>query len=172
MGAYLSAQNMSKRTKVEGLRNVEGQRETINYWIDLAESLLNTANIDSSTTGFANIAAYITQNITEFLFLQNEEQIVVANNTPFISERLGSYSYRKFPRDENQKRALFADLPMMVQIAIQRITKYNIPLSIVSNVFREEGSDVVTGIREYNDLLDIEIARIADSDGVFEIGNR
>ncbi len=169
MGSYLTVQNMSKRTKVQGLIDVEGQNEVVGFWIDLAEDLLNTFNIDSSSVGFTNIAAWITQKITEYLFIQNDEQIVVAVNTPFISERLGSYSYRKFPRSEDQKKELFSELPMMVQVAILRITKDKVPLAIFSRVFREESSDVITGVREYNDLLDEEIARIDDSDGVFEI---
>lgn len=171
MGSYLSVQNMSKRTEVQGLKDTDGAHEVIGFWIDLAEDLLNTYNIDSSSAGFTNIVAWITQKVSEFLFLQNNEQIVVAANTPFISERLGSYSYRKFPRDENQKKELFADLPIMVQVAILRITKDKVPLSISTSVFREERSDVVTGVREYNDLLDAEIAKIADSNGVFEISN-
>ncbi len=171
MGSYLTVQNMSKRTKVQGLRDVEGQNEVVGFWIDLAEDLLNTYNIDSSSAGFTNISAWITQKITEFLFIQNDEQIVVAANTPFISERLGSYSYRKFPRNEDQKKELFSDLPIMVQVAILRITKDKIPLAIYSRVFREENSDVVTGVRDYQDLLDVELSRIDDSDGEFEISN-
>ncbi len=169
MGSYLSRQQLQTRTKVEGLRDVAG--ETTDFWIDLSEDLLNTFNIDSSSAGFTNIAAWITQKITEHLFVQNEEQIVIAINTPFRSERLGSYSYNKGPRTIDQKKELFIDLPVMVQVAVLRITKDRSPLSVFTRVFREENHVSETGVREYQDLLDIEISRINDSDGEFVISN-
>lgn len=165
MGSYLTRQQMQARTKVEGLRDVAG--ETTEFWIDLSEDLLNTFNIDSSSTGFTNIAAWVVQKIAEHLFVQNEEQIVIAINTPFRSERLGSYSYNKGPRTLDQKKELFIDLPTMVQVAILRITKHITPLSVYTKVFREENHLTETGVRNYQDLLDIEIARISNSDGEF-----
>lgn len=171
MGTYLSVQDLSVRTKVTGLKDAEGAREQLAYWIDLAEALLNTFNLDSSLTGFASIAAFATQKVAEHLFVSNEEQIVIVANSPFRSERLGSYSYNKGPKIMDQKKEMFADFPVLVQVAISRITKEIIPLSIYSSVFREEKSGTVTGVREYQDMLDVEIARIDDSKGTFEVGN-
>ncbi len=169
MGSYLRRDELQTRTKVEGLRDV--QSETTEFWIDLSEDLLNTFNIDYSSAGFTNIAAWVTQKIAEHLFIQNEEQIVIAVNTPFRRERLGSYSYDKGPRTLDQKKELFIDLPPMVQVAILRITKDRSPLSVFTRVFREENSVSETGVRDYQDLLDVEIARINDSDGEFKISN-
>mgnify|MGYP000737104408 CR=1 FL=1 len=147
----LTLTNFQKRTKVKAIRETQ-DRDLVQYWIDLAESLLESIELDSSVAGYTFNMAFVVQKIAENLFLRNEEQVVIAANNLFQSERLGSYSYKKLPISVNPD--IFDQFEPIVKAIVSKYSKQALFSSVTTPVFTETIADH-KGIREYHDYLRI-----------------
>ena len=150
MAIGLTRQQLQARTKVIDLKE-ENDEDTIQYWISVAEALLEPLDLDTSVAGYTVNMLFVVQKLTEHLWINNDEQVVVAANTPFASQRLGSFSYRLQPAPD--KISIFSSMPPIIQAIIKRYTKNPKQLAFTTPVFPQVDADSV-GLVEYHDFLD------------------
>lgn len=129
--------------------------DVIQYWIALAESLLESFNLDSTLPGYETNIRFAVRKYTEYLYLEDDESTIVNANSPFKSERIGSYSYTRADPAQTQEtdEGFFAGLPAIVAAIIKRYLSGSSPVSFTTSVFRQTKPNE-EGVREYHDYLD------------------
>ena len=143
----LSVANFKLRSKLSELKSEED--DSIQYWIDLADSLIESFDLDSSLPGFDINIAFAIQKTAESIYVQNLESNILVINSPYQSERVGSYSYTKArPRDDEGD--IF--LPSIALAIVLRYLSSSDTSSYTTSVFVETEPDK-EGRREYHDYL-------------------
>ena len=133
---------------------------TRNYWIDLAEQMLDLLDLNKSRSGFDTIFEYAVQILVEHLVVRNQESIVYAVNTPFRSERMGSYSYTMAPGIVDSK-SLFPELPALLRMIVKKFLNNADPIAYSTAVFYEALADS-EGISKYHDWVDDQVLENPD----------
>lgn len=164
--AFLTSTQLHRRTSIEELK--EENADVVNFFLDTANEILADIEYDTGRSGYTNALSLAAQKLTEHLWINNQRDMVEAANRPFRSERLGSYSYTKDFGAEKPKSMLDV-LPPFVGFIVRRYMKNAAPKSIYTGIFREEERELTTGMRDYHDLLDAELALIEESDKTFTV---
>lgn len=159
LSGILSTSDLKNRTRLNGLKSEVD--ETIEYWINLASSLIGIYDLDTGKEGFNTNFQFAIQKYAEKLWLDNQETSMLIANSPFRSEKTGSYSWTRFdPRgiasaDESDAD----DFPSIVRMIIKSYLAAN---DIVSStkVFREIKFNSSED-KEYHDFLDAELGELA-----------
>lgn len=164
----LTRAQLQARTKVVGLRE-EDDEDTVQYWISVAEALLEPLDLDSSVLGYTVNMLFVVQKLTEHLWINNDEQIVIAANTPFRSQRLGSFAYQLQKNPDNP--TVFSSMPPVVQALIKRYTKNPKQLAFTTSVFPQVDADA-DGLVEYHDFLDAMVTKDRDLFNLPDVASR
>ena len=149
----LSVSDFISRSRLSSLTGEDS--DTIEYWIDLAESLLGRLDLDQAISGFDVNMTFAVQKYTEYLYITNDEANVMASNSVFKSERIGSFSYTRFDNDVNiavGDRNIFDSMPSIVAAIVRLYIRAVEPVSTTSPVFLETIVDP-KGRREYQDYI-------------------
>ena len=123
------------------------------FWIDAANAVMCTFNFEEGQKGFRSVAKIIAVGIIDYFFSVSRKNAVLAANSPFKSERLGSYAYTRFsPSDNNMQEGIIQSLPGHVLYLLLLFLKKGKPRSIVTRVFDELPPDS-QGERSYAEIL-------------------
>ena len=129
----LSLADLKIRTNVSQLLAEEDS--LIQYWLDLGDSIIKTFELDSSVDGYGVNVSFAIQKTVEYLYIDNLEENTLAANSPFKSERIGSYSYTRFSGEK--KFSLKDNLPPIVYSILSTYLKTNKPISYTTTVFND-----------------------------------
>jgi len=142
----LTVEELQERSRSNVVKETE--IGIVEFYIDLAESLLNTQSLNANKTGYAINVGYAVLKLVEHLLIQDQENFLMALAGPFSQERMGSYSYRI--KDIEQQ-----GWPPIVEkiLKMYRGIPESYELVITSRVFEELRHSETTGFRTPHDLL-------------------
>lgn len=123
---------------------------SLQFYIDVAENLLSAMALDTTKSGYAINVQYAVLKLTEYLIINDQEELLVAISGPFAEERMGSYSYKL--------RSLESGWPPMVDKIIKMYRTIGTAAVMVfsTRVFPEFKVDPLTGYRPVHDHRDDE----------------
>lgn len=136
----------------------------IEIWIAVANGYLSTFMFDESLDGFESAYKLIAVAIVENFYAGSRQAAILSANSPYIAEKFGSYSYRRFDNktdDNQQEENLFTSLPVAVQAIFIRYLLEPDPRIITSSVFKELQADG-DGVREWQPYNDYDLAKVTE----------
>ncbi len=142
----LTVTEVQERSQASAIKDLEVG--LIEFYIELAESLLNTQVLDTAKRGYTINVGYAVLKLAEHLAIQDQENILVTMASPYSQERMGSYSYKIKDIEK-------LGWPSIVDriLKIYRTIPSSQALVITSRVFAELRHSEVTGFRPIHDLL-------------------
>ena len=164
----LTRKQLQARTNLVGLRQATDE-DTVDYWISVAEALIDAIDLDSSIAGYSINMLFIVQKVVEHLWINNDEQVTIAANVPFRSQKLGSFSYQLSPVQERPD--IFDNMPPIVKAIIRRYTKVPTQMTVTTPVFPQVDPDI-NGVVEYHDFLSHITNKDRDLFNLADIVNR
>ena len=124
----------------------------LSIWVDVANGYLSTFCFDESLEGFESSYKVIATAIVENLYIISRRSNILSTNSPFISERFGSYSYKRFNKS-NLEDNFFTNFSSIIKALFLRYLLQPIPQTITTSVFKElpPSSEGVRDWHKYND---------------------
>lgn len=143
---------------------VSGVRLTV--WLDTANGLLSTFTFDESREGFESALKIVATAIVESFYSSFRRENVIAANSPFKSEKFGSYSYTRLTARDSQEQTtqeetFFKSLPVSILYIIQVYLKTPDPRIITTDVFKELSPND-QGIRDWHLEPDILLDKVEE----------
>ena len=138
-------------TELSGLAN----DSKLEIWVQRAVARLSIYELDPNKhDGFEINMIIAIQKMTENLWHGFQEASIVQANSPFRSEKIGSYSYTRFdPRGISSGEEAEEELPVLVRVLIDAYLAEPDLVFSTTRVFQEIDSDR-DNVREYYDVLD------------------
>ena len=123
----------------------------LDRWIEAANSILSTFNFDESIEGFANSMVLVASGIVEHFYSGSRRNAIMATNSPFKSQRLGSFAYTLKTESNLQKAKgdIFENMPDYILYLISRYLKKPDPRISTTGVFQEAPANS-DGIRPFD----------------------
>lgn len=147
--AFLTLAQLEARTKLTSL--IEESTALKEFWLDVVNGFLGSFNLDENAEGFSAGLQYVAQQLVESLSINNSQQNVLAANSPFQSEKIGSYSYAlKRPlgmNEEDINSYLYASLTPMARAILNRYMGASDSVITHSTTVFEEQQDNIIGFR-------------------------
>ena len=132
--------------------------ELLDIWVDVANGYLSTFCFDESLEGFDNSYKVIATAIIEKLYSTSRKSNILVANSPFISERFGSYSYRRFNRSDSEED-FFNTFSSIIKALFLRYLTASDPRIVTTSVFKELSPNS-EGIRDWHVYNDEEFDKV------------
>ena len=123
-------------------------------WIEAANGLLSTYALDDTKEGFAASMRLVASGIVEFFYSKSRSDTIVAANSPFKSQRIGSYSYTRMTASDYGTIDVVESLPGYLLYILNRYLKHG-AIGVSTGVFKELPPE--DGVREYYDGIDTDL---------------
>ena len=124
--------------------------------VDTANGILDSYSLDIARQGFESAMKLVAVGIIEYLYTNKSRAAVMAANSPFKSERLGSYSYQRATpiTSTTEQKSVINSLPANIRFILSRYIKSRAGI-VTSEVFKENEPDQ-DDIRRFSEFIDID----------------
>ena len=126
-------------------------------WVGVANGILSTFTFDESLEGFEDAIKFVSAAIIEHLSVSSSREIILAANSPFESEKFGSYSYRK--RKKEKDDSIYSYLPISILYILNLFLKKSDPRIITTGVFKELPAPE-NGTRDWHQYVDVQYEEV------------